>query len=153
MTKRNGTYYLQYSAPGTEWKTYAVGVYTSKRPLGPFTYAPRNPSDATRHGIAFVHQELNLFDNLDVASNIFIGREPRRYGPLQLVDTARLHGMVRPYLDRLGANFSPSARVAGLSLAQRQMVEIAKALNRDTRILTEAVVTIEVGNVPQMVFG
>jgi xylan 1,4-beta-xylosidase len=43
MTKRNGTYYLQYSAPGTEWKTYAVGVYTGKRPLGPFTYAPRNP--------------------------------------------------------------------------------------------------------------
>jgi hypothetical protein len=43
MTKHNGTYYLQYSAPGTEWKTYAVGVYTSKHPLGPFTYAPRNP--------------------------------------------------------------------------------------------------------------
>jgi hypothetical protein len=43
MTKHNGTYYLQYSAPGTEWKTYAVGVYTSKHPLGPFAYAPRNP--------------------------------------------------------------------------------------------------------------
>ena len=43
MTKHNGTYYLQYSAPGTEWKTYAVGVYTSKHPLGPFTYASRNP--------------------------------------------------------------------------------------------------------------
>ena len=43
MTKRNGTYYLQYSAPGTEWKTYALGVYTGKSPLGPFTYAPRNP--------------------------------------------------------------------------------------------------------------
>lgn len=43
MTKRKGVYYLQYSAPGTEWKTYALGVYTSRSPLGPFTYAPRNP--------------------------------------------------------------------------------------------------------------
>ncbi|HWB85927.1 MAG TPA: family 43 glycosylhydrolase [Bryobacteraceae bacterium] len=51
MTKRNGTYYLQYSAPGTEWKTYAVGVYTSKHPLGPFTYASRNPILAQRNGL------------------------------------------------------------------------------------------------------
>ncbi len=41
--KRNGTYYLEYSASGTEWQTYATGVYTAKSPLGPFTYAPENP--------------------------------------------------------------------------------------------------------------
>lgn len=51
MTKHNGTYYLQYSAPGTEWKTYAVGVYTSRRPLGRFTYAPRNPVLVHRNGL------------------------------------------------------------------------------------------------------
>jgi hypothetical protein len=51
MTKHNGTYYLQYSAPGTEWKTYAVGVYTSKHPLGPFTYAPRNPILIQKDGL------------------------------------------------------------------------------------------------------
>jgi xylan 1,4-beta-xylosidase len=51
MTKRNGKYYLQYSAPGTEWKTYAVGVYTAKTPLGPFTYAPRNPILVHRNGL------------------------------------------------------------------------------------------------------
>jgi hypothetical protein len=51
MTKRNGTYYLQYSAPGTEWKTYAVGVYTSRHPLGPFRYAPRNPILVHKNGL------------------------------------------------------------------------------------------------------
>ena len=43
MEKHNGTYYLQYSASGTQWKTYAEGYYTSKSPMGPFTYAPNNP--------------------------------------------------------------------------------------------------------------
>jgi xylan 1,4-beta-xylosidase len=43
MQKYNGTYYLQYSASGTQWKTYAEGYYTAKNPLGPFTYAPNNP--------------------------------------------------------------------------------------------------------------
>jgi ribose transport system ATP-binding protein len=92
-------------------------------------------SDSMRAGIAFVHQELNLFDNLDVAANIFIGREPTRFGALRLVDTERLHAMVQPYLDRLGANFSASSPVASLSLAQRQMVEIAKALSLNSRLV------------------
>ena len=58
-------------------------------------------------GIAFVHQELNLFNNLDVAANVFIGREPKKYGFLKLVDNEKLHQIVQPYLDRLGATFSP----------------------------------------------
>lgn len=51
MTKHNGVYYLQYSAPGTEWKTYAVGLYRSKRPLGPFTYAPESPILVHKNGL------------------------------------------------------------------------------------------------------
>jgi ribose transport system ATP-binding protein len=88
-----------------------------------------------RAGIAFVHQELNLFDNLDVAANVFIGREPRRYGMLNLVDTARQRAAVAPLLQQLGANFAPDAPVAKLSLAQQQLVEIAKALSYDARLL------------------
>ena len=88
-----------------------------------------------RAGISFVHQELNLFDNLDVAANVYIGREPRRFGFLQLVDTERLRETVQPYLDRLGATFPPSAPVASLSLAQQQMVEIAKALSFNSRLV------------------
>ena len=92
-------------------------------------------SASFRAGIAFVHQELNLFDNLDVAANIFIGREPRRGGFLQLVDTERQRQMALPYLQRLGANFGPSTPLSSLSLAQRQMVEIAKALSTNARLV------------------
>lgn len=86
-------------------------------------------------GIAFVHQELNLFENLDVAANIFFGREPLRGGPLRLVDRAKLREMVAPLLKRVGANFSADTPVANLSLAQQQMVEIAKALSIKARLV------------------
>ena len=86
-------------------------------------------------GIAFVHQELNLFENLDVAANIIIGREPRWGGPLQLIDRRQLHALVEPLLARLKVDFGPYTPVAGLSIAQRQMVEIAKALSLDARLI------------------
>jgi ribose transport system ATP-binding protein len=86
-------------------------------------------------GISFVHQELNLFGNLDVAANVYFGREPTRGGPLRFVDEARLHRVVQPYLDLLGANFPATALVSSLSLAQQQMVEIAKALSFNSRLL------------------
>jgi ribose transport system ATP-binding protein len=91
--------------------------------------------EAIGAGIAFVHQELNLFDNLDVAANVFIGREPVRGGPLRLVDRTALRAKVRILLDRLGVDFGPEAAVADLSLAQRQLVEIVKALSLDARIV------------------
>jgi ribose transport system ATP-binding protein len=92
-------------------------------------------ADSMRAGIAFVHQELNLFDNLDVAANVYIGREPRTGGMLRLVDTARQREMTAPLLERLGAGFKPSAPLSSLSLAQRQMVEIAKALSLRARLV------------------
>jgi ribose transport system ATP-binding protein len=92
-------------------------------------------ADAIAAGIAFVHQELNLFDNLDVAANVFIGREPLYGGPLRLIDRERLHRQVQPLLDRLGVDFKPDTPVAGLSLAQRQLLEIAKALSLDARVV------------------
>ncbi|HEV2898376.1 MAG TPA: sugar ABC transporter ATP-binding protein [Pseudaminobacter sp.] len=88
-----------------------------------------------RAGIAFVHQELNLFDNLTVAANIFIGREPLRGGPLRLIDRAELNRWARPLLAQLGADFKPDTPVAALSLAQMQMVEIAKALSLKARLI------------------
>lgn len=86
-------------------------------------------------GIAFVHQELNLFDNLNVAANVYIGREPRKYGFLGLVDEDKLQEAVQPFLGQLGATFSPATPVARLSLAQQQMVEIAKALSLQSRLV------------------
>jgi ribose transport system ATP-binding protein len=99
------------------------------------TYNALTVGGSIRAGIAFVHQELNLFDNLDVAANVYIGREPRKFGPLSIVDTDRLRAMVQPYLDRLGATFPSSAQVSRLSLAQQQMVEIAKALSFNSRLV------------------
>jgi len=90
-------------------------------------------TDAIAAGIAFVHQELNLFDNLDVAANVFIGREPVYGGPLKLVDRKALRAKVRPLIERLAADFEPDTPLAELSLAQRQLVEIIKALSLDAR--------------------
>jgi ribose transport system ATP-binding protein len=92
-------------------------------------------NDALSAGIAFVHQELNLFENLDVAANVFIGREMLTGGFLKLVDTRALQRRVQPLLARLGCDFGPQALVETLSLAQRQLVEIAKALSLDARLV------------------
>ena len=90
---------------------------------------------ATAAGIAFVHQELNLFENLSVAANIYIGREPRFGGPLRLIDTGALNRQVAPLLRRLGLQISPAESLGGLSIAQCQMVEIAKALSLNARVI------------------
>ncbi len=89
---------------------------------------------AARAGIAFVHQELNLFENLDVAANVFIGREPTRGGRYGIVDRAETHRRVKGILARLGVDFAPGDMVENLSIAQRQMVEIAKALSQEARV-------------------
>ena len=86
-------------------------------------------------GIAFVHQELNLFDNLDAAANVFIGREPLWGGPLKLIDRRKLHRLAQPFLDALGVDFKPDTLVSELSIAQRQLLEIAKALSLNSRVV------------------
>jgi ribose transport system ATP-binding protein len=91
--------------------------------------------DAIAAGIAFVHQEPSLFENLDAAANVFFGREPLQGGPLRLVDRHRLRADVAPLLARLGCDFSPETPVANLSIAQRQLLEIAKALSLKARIV------------------
>ena len=72
---------------------------------------------------------------MDVASNVLIGREPLRGGPLRLIDRSACRARTAPLLERLGADFSASAPVAALSIAQRQLVEIARALSMDARII------------------
>jgi len=92
-------------------------------------------ADAMAAGIAFVHQELNLFDNLDVAANVMIGREPVYGGPLRLIDRKALDRRVVPLLNKLGVDFKPHTPVAELSLAQRQLLEIVRALSLDARVV------------------
>ena len=92
-------------------------------------------SDATKYGISFIHQELNVFDNLDVAANVFLGREPVRGGFLRLIDRKRMHQEASKYLMLLGLEVPTNTILANLSIARQQMVEIAKALSLDARIL------------------
>ncbi|RYG47402.1 sugar ABC transporter ATP-binding protein [bacterium] len=92
----------------------------------------RNTVDAASHGVAFIHQELNLLDNLDIAANVFLGREPRK-GPF--VDVAETRRRATEFLRPLGLDVDPAAPLSTLSLAQRQLVEIAKALSQEARIL------------------
>ncbi|MSR41947.1 MAG: sugar ABC transporter ATP-binding protein [Phycisphaerales bacterium] len=88
--------------------------------------------DAARAGIALVHQELNLSENLDVAGCIFLGREPSRFGMLQL---AAMHREAKHWLACVGLAIDPSTLCESLSIAQRQLIEIAKALSTEARVL------------------
>jgi ribose transport system ATP-binding protein len=94
----------------------------------------QNVTDAMRLGIAFIHQELNVLDNLDVAANVFLGREPVT-GPFCLIDQKKIHAATDPYVKRLGLNISSRTRVSRLSIAQQQMVEITKALSLNARLI------------------
>ncbi len=95
--------------------------------------AIRSVSDASMHGIGFVHQELNVLDNLTAAENVYLGREPKRFG--FLVDRAKLNADAEVFLKRLGLDIPGKTRLSELSIAQQQMVELAKALSLNARIL------------------
>jgi ABC-type sugar transport system ATPase subunit len=91
-----------------------------------------NPHQGQALGISIIYQEFNLMPNLSVMENIFVGREFGRYG---LVDRATLRRATQALLDRLGVRLSPDAIVRDLSVAEQQMVEIAKALSLKVRVI------------------
>ncbi len=92
-----------------------------------------NVTDSMKLGVAFIHQELNVLDNLDVAANVFLGREPKN--ALGLISLKKIHADTEPFLKRLGLKVSSRAPLERLSIAQKQMVEIAKALSLNSRII------------------
>ena len=93
-----------------------------------------NPRDAQAAGVGIIHQELQLMNHLTVAQNIFIGREPKRAFGL-LLDEDRLNRQATALLDHLGLGLDPRTNVGGLTVARQQMVEIAKALSFNSRVL------------------
>lgn len=96
------------------------------------SYAPRTPRDARDAGIAFVHQELNLFPNLSIAENLFVTNFPVRVGTIRRNE---LHRRTAELLTRVGLQLSPSTLVEHLSASERQLVEIARALSFDARLI------------------
>src|SRR5512142_390320 len=85
------------------------------------------PRQMQRLGVSMIHQELNLLDELTVAQNIFLCREPR--GRSGLIDFRRMNDEAAALLERLGEKIHPARKVRDLKIAQKQMVEIAKAIS------------------------
>ncbi|HEU5026928.1 MAG TPA: sugar ABC transporter ATP-binding protein [Spirillospora sp.] len=92
----------------------------------------RTAQDAERLGIATIYQEFNLVPEMTVAENLFLGRQPRRFG---LLDRKAMNAAARDLLAKVGVQADPDDRMAGLGIARSQMVEIAKALSLDARVL------------------
>ena len=114
-----------------------AGVYT--RDSGEILYDGQpveflSPREAQAMGVGIIHQELQLMNHLTIAQNMFIGREPRgRLG--LLLDEDRLNAQARDILTRMHLRLDPRAMVGALTVAGQQMVEIAKALSFDSRVL------------------
>jgi ABC-type sugar transport system ATPase subunit len=89
-------------------------------------YAPQTPAEATRRGVAFVHQELNLFTNLSIAENLFLPHLPRR---------KTMYRKATELLAAVNLNLAPDTLVESLAPGERQLVEIAKALGQDARLM------------------
>jgi ribose transport system ATP-binding protein len=96
---------------------------------------PRTPLEAQKIGISFIHQHFNLAPNLSVAENVLLGREPRKGRIFSVVDRKKMDSIVASSLSRLGVKFSPSTPISELGAAQKQMVEIAKALSIDAKLI------------------
>jgi ribose transport system ATP-binding protein len=94
-----------------------------------------SPREASALGIEFIHQELSVLDNLDLAANIFLRREPTKGGFLKLIDRKRIYREADALLRKLGLNLSSRTSLARLSIAQQQLVEIARALGAGARII------------------
>lgn len=103
-----------------KWRGYEVDIKT--------------PIEAQNLGIAMIHQELALIPYIDIGKNIFLGREPQGKIP-GLIDWSNLYQASSDILDSLGLNISPRTIIKDLSIAQQQMIEVAKSLSMDASLL------------------
>ena len=95
----------------------------------------RSPNEASALRIEFIHQELSVLENLDVAANIFLHREPTIGGPLKLIDRKRVYRESDAILRKVGLDIPSRTPTGQLSIAQQQLVEIARALSAGARII------------------
>ncbi|TNC49176.1 sugar ABC transporter ATP-binding protein [Rubellimicrobium rubrum] len=115
-------------------------------------YAPAGPDAARQAGIVTIYQELSLIPTLSVAENIFVNRAPT--GPFGLIDWRRMRRQARDILARVNLSLDPETPVSALSVAEQQLVEIARALSLESRLIimdepTSALTETEV----QQLFG
>ncbi len=98
-------------------------------------YEPRSPREALESGLAFIHQELNLFENLSIQENIFIGGFPLLGRLAPIIRRGEIAARSREVLDMVDLDIHPGTIVARLSQGERQLVEIAKALAAGAKII------------------
>ena len=91
-----------------------------------------NIAQSQAAGISVIHQELNMMNHLTVAQNIFIGREAMKNG---FIDDKTMEAETQELFDRMGVHIDPSATLGTLTVGKQQMVEIAKAVSRDCKLL------------------
>lgn len=111
---------------------HPYGTYQGKLHINGDEKHFRNVRDAEHAGIAIIHQELALIPEMTVAENIFLGREPRRFG---IIDKSRMHLNAGKLLAQFGLDIPLHRQVYQLGIGQQQLVEIAKALSRNARML------------------
>ena len=99
------------------------------------SYAPNGPSDAMAAGIGFIHQELNLFENLTVAENVSLRAFPKTVSWLPQINRRRMKERARELLAEVGLDIDVDTPVSRLAQGERQLVEIAKALSADIKII------------------
>lgn len=107
------------------------------------SYSPASPRAAIDAGLGLIHQELHLLEHLSIAENVFVGRWPKRNGR---IDRASMERQAHAQLERLGLDIAPSRLVGGLSTANQQLIEIAKALALDVKLLILDEPTAALGN-------
>jgi L-arabinose transport system ATP-binding protein len=100
--------------------------------FGGVEYAFSNAREALEAGVAVIYQELNLIPDMSVEENLLLGHMPTRLG---VIDRRSMRARAREALERLGELIDPAAKVRSLSIGQQQMVEIAKALMRDAKVI------------------
>lgn len=111
---------------------YPHGTYEGELCVNDRAAEFRSIADAERAGIAVIYQELALVEGVSVAENIFLGNEPRRFG---LIDWLRIFVEAKALLDRFGVKIDPAVRCEHLGIGEKQLVEIVKALSKNSRIL------------------
>lgn len=135
---------------------YPAGTYSGEIIIEGQSRQFHQISDAEKAGIAIIHQELALVKEMTVGENIFLGAEPCRHGVIQWDE---LYHNASVWLKKVGLNISPNVKIGHLGIGQQQLVEIAKALSKHTKILildeptaalTESEVSILMGILNQL---
>ena len=91
-----------------------------------------NIAESQAAGISVIHQELNMMNHLTVAQNIYIGREPKKYG---MIDDKKMERDAAELFERIGVNIDPSVALGTLTVGKQQMVEIANAISHESKLL------------------